>query len=245
MCNFILTDNMDEEVYCCLGCIFAIFLIFAGFSVVDTISHWGGTNYDADKIYLSEFENHVTNYSFELKNGKIEEDYLYSVYYDLHNISSSLIGGDIVTYLYSGDVIDLSDEVQYNSNNSTSPIEEKYINGFYPVSAYFHINNFTNVTHCVIVIIKDGEIIFNTTHSFNMNNYEKYESSVDVDGNDSDDESSSTSSSITYVASVNSDKFHEPSCSQAKRIKDGNRITFSSRDDAINAGYSPCGICYP
>ena len=240
-----LSDFMDDEVYCCLGCIFAIFLVFAGFSVVDTVSHWGGDNYDADKIYLSEFENHVTNYSFELKNGEIEGDYLYSVYYDLHNVSSSLIGGDIVTYLYSGDKIVLSDEVEYYSNNSTSPIEEAYTDGFYPVSAYFNVDNFTNVTHCVIVIIKDGEIIFNTTHSFNMDNYENYESSVDIDSNDSDNDSSRTSSNITYVASSNSDKFHEPSCSQAKRINEENKITFSSREDALNAGYSPCGICYP
>lgn len=72
-----------------------------------------------------------------------------------------------------------------------------------------------------------------------------HESSVDIDSNDSDNESSSTSSSITYVASSNSDKFHEPSCSQAKRINEENKITFSSREDALNAGYSPCGICYP
>lgn len=61
---------------------------------------------------------------------------------------------------------------------------------------------------------------------------------------DSSDESTS-SYQATYVGSVNSDKFHDPSCSQAKRIKDGNMITFSSRDDAINSGYSPCGICHP
>lgn len=63
--------------------------------------------------------------------------------------------------------------------------------------------------------------------------------------NDGSSSSSSSSSGVTYVGSVNSDKFHYPSCSQAKRIKDGNKITFSSRDDAIASGYSPCGICTP
>ena len=57
--------------------------------------------------------------------------------------------------------------------------------------------------------------------------------------------SSSASSGITYVGSVNSDKFHYPSCSHAKRIKEGNKITFSSRDEAISRGYSPCGVCTP
>lgn len=49
----------------------------------------------------------------------------------------------------------------------------------------------------------------------------------------------------TYVASVNSDIFHDSSCTQAKRIKGSNKITFSSRDEALNNGYTPCGICHP
>ena len=48
-----------------------------------------------------------------------------------------------------------------------------------------------------------------------------------------------------YVASVNSNKFHYPSCSAAKRIKSYNKITFSTRSEAIYAGYFSCGICHP
>ena len=56
-----------------------------------------------------------------------------------------------------------------------------------------------------------------------------------------------TSSALatTYVASSQSNKFHYTSCRAAKRINQSNLITFSSRDEAINAGYSPCGICHP
>lgn len=57
--------------------------------------------------------------------------------------------------------------------------------------------------------------------------------------------SSSSSGGGYYVGSINSDKFHYPSCSAAKRIKSYNRITFSSRSSAINSGYSSCGICHP
>lgn len=241
---------MDDEVYCCFGCIIVIFLIFAGFSVFDTIYHWGGNNYDTDNIYVTDLDTSVTNFSFE-QNGRIEGDYLYSVFYNLNNISISLEGGEIVTYLYSGDDVVLSDEISYYSNNSTSLIEEEYlVDGFYPVSAQFNIDNLTNVTHCVIVIIKDGNILFNITQPFNMNNYENYESNNYTDDLDDDELSNSDDlnneySGRTYVASIKSDKFHEPSCSQAKKIKDGNKITFSSRDEAINSGYSPCGYCYP
>ena len=62
---------------------------------------------------------------------------------------------------------------------------------------------------------------------------------------DSSNDDSSESSGMTYVGSINSDKFHYPSCSQADRIKDSNKITFSSREDAVSSGYSPCGICNP
>ena len=49
----------------------------------------------------------------------------------------------------------------------------------------------------------------------------------------------------TYVASANSDKFHTPYCGSAERIKDANRIYFSSREQALASGYSPCKKCNP
>lgn len=55
----------------------------------------------------------------------------------------------------------------------------------------------------------------------------------------------SSSSGGSYVASVNSDKFHYPSCGQASKIKSSNLISFSSRDEAISSGYSPCSFCSP
>lgn len=60
--------------------------------------------------------------------------------------------------------------------------------------------------------------------------------------------SSSSSSSDTsgyFVGSVNSNVYHYSSCSAAKRIKSGNLITFSSVQQAKNAGYRPCEICNP
>ena len=48
-----------------------------------------------------------------------------------------------------------------------------------------------------------------------------------------------------YTAGSRSDKFHLPSCPSAARISDDNRLWFSSRDEAVAAGYSPCGRCKP
>jgi competence protein ComEC len=49
-----------------------------------------------------------------------------------------------------------------------------------------------------------------------------------------------------YVLNTNTKKFHYPSCSSVKSIKDSNRSDYEgSRDDVISMGYSPCGRCNP
>ena len=44
-----------------------------------------------------------------------------------------------------------------------------------------------------------------------------------------------------YIGNKNSKKFHKPDCRTLPAEK--NRVEFTSRADAINAGYSPCGNC--
>ena len=57
--------------------------------------------------------------------------------------------------------------------------------------------------------------------------------------------SESSSSSATYWASSNSNKFHNPSCEWAQKISSRNKVVFHSRDEAINSGYQPCQVCSP
>ncbi len=49
----------------------------------------------------------------------------------------------------------------------------------------------------------------------------------------------------SFVASVQSDKYHLPDCSSAGRISSENRIWFDSAEEAEVSGYSPCGRCKP
>lgn len=44
-----------------------------------------------------------------------------------------------------------------------------------------------------------------------------------------------------YIGNINSKKFHLPSCSGLPAEK--NRITFNSLEEALSAGYTPCGTC--
>lgn len=46
-----------------------------------------------------------------------------------------------------------------------------------------------------------------------------------------------------YVASKNGTKYHLPSCSGAKRIKEENKIWFNSKQEAVQAGYEPAKNC--
>ena len=139
---------MDDDLTCCCGCIFVIFIIFAGFSVLGNL---GSNDSTVDYSHKSAVPN---DYDTDLE----------------------------------------TDDGDYDTDNDDTS-DSKYKND---------------------------------------------------DLSDSKDNDYSTSSyQATYVGSANSDKFHDPSCSHAKRIKEGNRVTFSSREDALNSGYSPCNVCHP
>lgn len=51
----------------------------------------------------------------------------------------------------------------------------------------------------------------------------------------------------TYVLNTNTKKFHYPSCRDVSKIKSKNYKEWKNvtRDEVINAGYSPCGHCHP
>jgi len=76
-----------------------------------------------------------------------------------------------------------------------------------------------------------------------------HETGTTDDSNTTDTSSSESGSSSQnegpYVASVNSDVFHHSWCHYVDRIKDYNKVYFSSREEAINAGYRPCKVCNP
>lgn len=54
------------------------------------------------------------------------------------------------------------------------------------------------------------------------------------------------SSTQTYILNTNTKKFHKPSCSSVKQMKESNKKAVTwSRQEIINKGYSPCGRCHP
>ncbi len=54
---------------------------------------------------------------------------------------------------------------------------------------------------------------------------------------------STVNTETSYIGNIKSKKFHRSDCHTLPAEK--NRIELSSRDEAINAGYSPCENCQP
>lgn len=49
-----------------------------------------------------------------------------------------------------------------------------------------------------------------------------------------------------YIVNTNTGKFHYPSCSSVRKMKESNKIFFTgTRDELISQGYDPCGNCHP
>ena len=50
----------------------------------------------------------------------------------------------------------------------------------------------------------------------------------------------------TYILNTNTKKFHYPSCSSVKQMKESNKQVYTgSREDIISQGYDPCKRCNP
>lgn len=51
---------------------------------------------------------------------------------------------------------------------------------------------------------------------------------------------------VRYILNTNSKKFHLPDCDSVAAMSEKNKqVTDKSRDELIDAGYSPCGFCNP
>ena len=51
---------------------------------------------------------------------------------------------------------------------------------------------------------------------------------------------------VSYVMNTGTKKFHLPSCSSVAKIKDSNKQSFTgTREQLLDQGYSPCGMCNP
>ncbi len=93
----------------------------------------------------------------------------------------------------------------------------------------FHIPHLSTAEDGNILLSSDGEKISFTTDSGSESVYKSTEKVEDT----------------SYVGNKNSHIFHRYFCDSVRQTKDRNKVYFTSRDEAIDQGYSPCKGCNP
>lgn len=232
---------MENNKYLILVSIVIILCIIA-------VASSGFHNKYDDDIYLEVQHNAVGNFSYPSYNNSISESYLYSYFFELKNVSSWYDEGEVIIYFYNESGIVSSGYGEYESNNTTITINnESYsdiTNAVYCQSG-ISCDDYFNMTSVNILLIKDGDVVFNETKPFQMN-YEDF-TYLNKESNTTTNDSNTSSSDddMYYVASADSDIYHEWYCSRASKISDANKITFQTREEAENQGYTPCKVCCP
>ena len=58
-------------------------------------------------------------------------------------------------------------------------------------------------------------------------------------------ERATTSSDVLYIGNKKSMRFHYPTCRSVSQMSEKNKVEFTSREEAIERHYIPCGDCNP
>lgn len=99
------------------------------------------------------------------------------------------------------------------------------------------------------ILLKEGlaEIMYIPPSEFHPQDWAGENTHVSSGSSSSSSDTSADSSSDagTYIGNSNSHKFHVPTCKSVGKMSEKNKVTFSSRDEAINQGYQPCKVCNP
>ncbi len=97
------------------------------------------------------------------------------------------------------------------------------------------------------ILLKEGlaEIMYIPPSEFHPQDWAGENTHVSSGTSTQSQNNDATSTSGTYIGNSNTHKFHLPSCPSGGKIAEKNKVTFSSRDEAINQGYVPCKNCNP
>ncbi|CBH21795.1 Thermonuclease precursor (TNase) (Micrococcal nuclease) (Staphylococcal nuclease) (modular protein) [Acetoanaerobium sticklandii] len=58
-------------------------------------------------------------------------------------------------------------------------------------------------------------------------------------------QASTVNNEMTFIGNRNTKKFHYPTCSSVNQMNESNKVSLSSREEAINGGFIPCKRCNP
>ena len=196
-------------------------------------------------------EKHMVITKYE--SGKTDKDYYMDYSFNVKDSNAlDYISGEIIIYDKKGNYLC---EDSFDSYNDGPHIYDYYLN--VEKSVYKKMGSVE-----LVLSTSDGNVLnYTTTHDIkkgkNVKDYvddvldytlEPRTSSTSFSSSYKHDSSSyGTDNDVygDYVGNSNTHKFHQSFCSWADNIKSGNQVSFSSRQEAIDSGYSPCGHCNP
>ena len=204
-------------VLCCVSVVCASDNVGVTYSFVDDI--FGDNSLNIENLIIEK-----EKYKHTYKNGNVKKHTNYYLDFIINEESDSFgkYSANITTYDKQGNII----------KSFVYDID-------LPGTQKIKLNHSKKVANVSMVITgEDGSVVYNNTTS-----------AMKVTKNITKDKVSSKkstqSSSVTYWASSNSDKFHNPGCKWAQKISSRNKVVFHSRSEAINAGYKACKVCNP
>lgn len=204
---------------------------------------------DIDELYV---DKHMETTKYE--SGKTDKDYyIYYSFYVNGITALDYISGEIIIYDKKGNYLF---EDSFDLYNGGPNVYEYTLN--VEKSVYKKIGSVE-----LVLSTSDGNVLnYATTHDIkNGGNIKDYvDDVIDYTPEPRTSSTSSSSSSYShdsssydtdndvygdYIGNSNTHKFHQSFCIWADNIKSGNQVSFSSRQEAIDSGYSPCGHCNP
>lgn len=88
-----------------------------------------------------------------------------------------------------------------------------------------------------------GKILWNTAQ---CDDYSGRAWNPDTSRSEKTEPPEEPSAPVTYVLNGSSFRFHRPDCEMTSKISAKNRVDFTgTREEAIELGYDPCGVCRP
>lgn len=144
-------------------------------------------------------------------------------------------------------------------HGSSTSSSEDFVRALHPEVAFISAgkdNEYGHPTETVLKTLADNHVtVYRTDISGNLTiSFSKDDYLVTADGGhksnlketDPEPGSESVMADVTYVLNTSSMKFHRPDCEAVTKMADHNKAYVNkSRNELIDEGYSPCGLCCP
>lgn len=183
----------------------------------------------------------------EIEGGRFStgsglEDKTYATFY----VGEEYAGADVIIQIYysrDGSLLNhgnlVPKTVDYNGYFDVKSADSyKYFPDFAEIYLYDSNNNLLDTKNVTLTPNSDVQ-------TFGIGDFDQSSSTSTSSSSGSGGSPYHTGTSSSYVGNSETGKFHAPGCGDVDKMDNSNKIFFSSREEAVNSGYDPCGHCNP